>query len=457
MITLDKTLLSPDLLRIIENLNTELCKFRNEGELDQLSKEKLKEYFRTQHIFHSAGIEGNRLTLQETMLVLKEGITISEKSIQDTVEVKNLGIAFDFFYELAQENTPITENYIKQMHQLVVGNDLYVNAGNYRNVGVVITGSEHTPPEPFEVPFKMQELIAWLNENFEHENPVILAAVIHHEMAKIHPFADGNGRTARLLLNLILMKQGYPICSIKRTERPRYYQAMTNADKGNYHEIVELVAESCAELLAVYVRIREESNRKTQFIKKWGSIDIEGKLRKEKNKFELWLNKTSQIKLEFRQFVDLLNENLYTYHTKYSITYYEYPSMTFDVFQELTDENSPQKTFFFAIRFVDKESKKSIETFVFSFLNHFNQFSDTHVIAVELNCYHTKTKSFVEISQFQWAEDVQLRYFYFNESHELIIGSYDKIMRKITEQTNVKLPEIIATFFDNIRVNVLNK
>jgi len=119
MITLDKSLLSPDLLQRIENLNIEIDKFRGEGELDQRSKEKLKEYFRTQHIFHSAGIEGNRLTLQETMLVLKEGVTISEKSIQDTVEVKNLGIAFDFFLrigttrytyhrKLYQTNAPIS-------------------------------------------------------------------------------------------------------------------------------------------------------------------------------------------------------------------------------------------------------------------------------------------------------------------------------------------------------------
>jgi Fic family protein len=97
MITIDKSLLSPDLIQRLDNLHSEINKFRQEGDLDQLSNEKLRDYFRTQHIFHSAGIEGNRLTLQETMLVLKEGITISEKSIQDTIEVKNLGTAFDFF------------------------------------------------------------------------------------------------------------------------------------------------------------------------------------------------------------------------------------------------------------------------------------------------------------------------------------------------------------------------
>ena len=173
MIAIDKSLFSSDLLQRLDDLHSEINTFRQKGELDQLSKEKLRDYFRTQHIFHSAGIEGNRLTLQETMLVLKEGITISEKPVQDVIEVKNLGIAFDFFYELAQQDTPISENYIKQLHQLVVGNDPYLNAGNYRNVGVVITGSEHIPPEPFEVPVKMHKLIHWLNENVEQENPII--------------------------------------------------------------------------------------------------------------------------------------------------------------------------------------------------------------------------------------------------------------------------------------------
>lgn len=451
MITLDKTLLSPDLLQRIEGLRFGISKFRGEGDLDQLSREKLREHFRTQHIFHSAGIEGNRLTLQETMLVLKEGITISEKSIQDTIEVKNLGKAFDFFYELAQQDVPITENYIKQIHQLVVGNDPYVNAGNYRNVGVVITGSEHVPPEPFEVPFKMQELMDWLNENYGQEDSIILAAVAHHEMAKIHPFADGNARTARLLLNLILMKQGYPICSIKRTERPRYYEAMTEADKGNYHTIVELVTESCAELFAVYVRIKEESNRKTLFAQKWGERDIEGRLRKEKGRFELWLNRMNQIKLEFRQVTDLLNETLETYN----VTYYEYPLTTFDTFQELEDKGSSTNTFFFSIRFIDKKSKKIVQTFVFRFFRDRNKFSSNNLIPLELNCYNPDAKNFLVIEKFHWADRVQLRYFYFDQSNELITGIYNRTQRKIIEDTNLKLHEIVETFFDDVLSNVL--
>lgn len=452
MITIDKSLLSPDLIQRLDNLHSEISKFRQEGELDQLSKEKLRDYFRTQHIFHSAGIEGNRLTLQETMLVLKEGVTISEKSIQDTVEVKNLGIAFDFFYELAQRDTPISENYIKQIHQLVVGNDPYLNAGNYRNVGVVITGSEHTPPEPFEVPFKMQELMDWLNENFDQENPIVLAAVAHHEMAKIHPFADGNGRTARLLLNLVLLKKGYPICSIKRTERPRYYEAMSEADNGNYHQIIEMVAEGSAELFGVYVRIREETNRKTQFAKKWGNKDIESRLRKEKGRFELWQNRMNQIKLEFKQFTDLLNENLSTFEA----TYYEYPLITFETFQELEDRGSANNAFFFSIRFRHRETKKIAQTFLFRFFRDHNKFGfDNPVVPLELNCFNAETKSFLVLERFSWADRIQLRAFYFNQSNDLVVTKYDRSTRRIKEEINPNLNGVAEIFFDDVLANVL--
>jgi Fic family protein len=452
MITIDKSLLSPDLNQRLDNLHSEISKFRQEGELDQLSKEKLRDHFRTQHIFHSAGIEGNRLTLQETMLVLKEGVTISEKSIQDTVEVKNLGKAFDFFYELAQQETPISENYIKQIHQLVVGNDPYLNAGNYRNVGVVITGSEHTPPEPFEVPFKMQELMDWLNEYFDQENPIVLAAVAHHEMAKIHPFADGNGRTARLLLNLILLKKGYPICSIKRTERPRYYEAMSEADKGNYHQIIEMVAEGSAELFGVYVRIREETNRKTQFAKKWGNKDIESRLRKEKGRFELWQNRMNQIKLEFRQFTDLLNENLSTF----GATYYEYPPITFETFQELEERGSSNNTFFFSIRFYHRETKKIVQTFLFRFFRDHNKFGlDNPVVPLELSCFNTETKSFLVLERFPWADRIQLRAFYFNQSNNLVVTKYDRSERRVKEEINPNLNGVAEIFFDDVLANVL--
>ena len=164
MIQLSNKLLSPDLYQQIKNLEIEVNEFR-ETPLDKIALEKLREHFRTHHIYHSSGIEGNRLTLQETSMVLKDGIDISGKPLKDSIEVKNLGVAFDFLFELSQSDVKITENYIKQVHSLIIGSDASLSPGEYRNIGVIITGSEHTPPEPFEVPIKMRELFDWIEEN----------------------------------------------------------------------------------------------------------------------------------------------------------------------------------------------------------------------------------------------------------------------------------------------------
>ncbi len=247
MIELNKDLLSPDLRQQIKDLQSEIEAFRNTP-LDKIALEKLREHFKTHHVYHSSGIEGNRLTLQETVIVLKEGIDISGKPLKDSVEVKNLGIAFDFLYELINHETPLTETYLKQIHALIIGDDTSLGPGEYRNIGVVIMGSDHTPPEPFEVPIKMRDLFDWIKQN-ENNNPIIVGAIAHHEMVKIHPFKDGNGRTARLLLNLILLKNGFPICNIKRDERPDYYAALSLADDSEYEPIVEVVTKNCSALL----------------------------------------------------------------------------------------------------------------------------------------------------------------------------------------------------------------
>lgn len=248
------------------------------------------------------------------------------------------------------------------------------------------------------------------------------------------------------------MKKGYPICSIKRTERPRYYMAMSDADNGNYHQIVEMVSEGSAELFAQYVRIREETNRITQFAKKWGNKDIESKLRKEKGRFELWQNRMNQIKLEFRQFTDLLNENLSTF----GATYYEYTPITFETFQELEERGSASNTFFFSIRFYNRETKKIIQTFLFRFFRDHSKFGfDNPIIPLELNCFNVETKNFLVIERFAWADRIQLRSFYFKQSNDLVITKYNRIERNTVEELNPNLMGVVETFFDDVLTNVL--
>lgn len=450
MIQIDKELISPDLLQKLKNLDTEVNEFRSSGPLDKVALEKLREHFRTHHIFHSAGIEGNRLTLQETALVLKEGIDISDKPIQDSIEVKNLGIAFDFLYELANEDVELTESYIRQIHKLIVGNEESLHPGEYRSIGVIITGSEHRPPEPFEVPIRMMELIEWVRVNKE-TNPILLSAIVHHEFVKIHPFTDGNGRTARIILNLLLLKKGYPICNIKRTERPKYYQALSSADQGNYEPIIDVVTSNCTELFAEYIRVRDESLRLTEWAKKIGQKDFQSRLVKAKGEFEIWYNRINQIKLEFKQSVSVLNDNL----ESYNLTYYEYPPITFEKYQQLEETGISAGTNVFSIRFHNIDDDKIIATFMFRFYRHHKMYDRTpKVIPMTLNYYDAAKKDFVFINSFSWSRKIKLRSFFINDNNEIVVR-YQQTATYEGEIVNPKLSDTVREFFNEVFEHML--
>jgi len=453
MIQINNDLTSPDLLQKIKNLETEIMEFRVTP-LDNIALEKLREHFKTHHIYHSAGIEGNRLTLQETALVLKEGIDISGKPLKDSIEVKNLGLAFDFLYELAQQNVPITESYIKQVHQLIIGDDPSLDPGNYRNIGVIITGSEHKPPEPFEVPIKMTELIDWLREN-ENQNPIIVAAIAHHEFVKIHPFKDGNGRTARILLNLILLKKGFPICNIRRDERPAYYDSLSLADNGHYEPIIEIVAENCTNLFTEYTRIKDESNRLKEWAIKLGNRDYQTRLAKAKTEFELWQNRVNQVKLEFKQAVTIINESVKTYY----FSFYEYPPISFEKYRQLKATGIAQGTNFFSIRIHNNDTDRIITTFMFRFYRSNNKYPlSPNVIPLELNCFNKEKDDFEFIGYCEKAKELNLRAFFINDEGELVtrfVNLDDENPNYEHETKTERLTDTVMKFFQQVFDKIL--
>jgi len=452
MIEINKELLSPDLTQKIKNLEFEINEFRDTP-LDKIALEKLREHFRIHHIYHSAGIEGNRLTMAETAIVLKEGIDISGKPLKDSIEVKNLGLAFDFLYELSKQDVPISENYIRQIHKLIIGDSLSLSPGDYRNIGVIITGSEHRPPEPFEVPIKMMELVDWIREN-ENQNPIIVAAIVHHEFVKIHPFKDGNGRTARILLNLILLKKGFPICNIKRDERPMYYEALSLADTGIYEPIVEVVAENCSTLFSEYIRIRDESNRLKEWAKKISNKDQQSRLSKTKTEFELWQNKVNQIKLEFKQAVNILNDTIESYY----ISFYEYPALTLEKYQQLKENGIAPATNFFSIRFHNKETDRIVSTFMFRFFRNNDKYPYAKTaIPLELNYFDKSTEDFNFIGYFDKAKKIALRSFYINDKGETVVRfiKLEDVKYYEHELATEKITDIVMEFFDQVFDNII--
>lgn len=189
------------------------------------------DWYRVELTYTSNAIEGNTLTREETALVIEKGITVQGKKIVEHLEAKNHAKAVEMTRNLARAKSKredIKENDILQLHAIIfVGIDER-NAGRYRSVPVRVAGSQAVFPNPMKVPELMAEFFAWLcKENNDH--PVKIAAVAHFKFVSIHPFVDGNGRVARLLMNLLLLQRGYPPIIIKPEHRLSYIQALEKA------------------------------------------------------------------------------------------------------------------------------------------------------------------------------------------------------------------------------------
>ena len=237
------------LIPIIEEKLEELNKRRplTEGELERLNEEFLTEY-----TYNSNAIEGNTLTLRETDMVLR-GLTIDQKSLKEHLEVIGHKEAFDFVTELVKEKCEINERVIKQIHYLVLA-DKKDDRGVYRRVPVRIMGAAHETAQPYLIVTKMEELLR--NYLASEEHIVTKLARFHIEFEGIHPFIDGNGRTGRLLVNLELMKAGYPPIDIKFTDRIAYYNAFDEYHvKHNSKAMESLFAKYINERLDIYLKM----------------------------------------------------------------------------------------------------------------------------------------------------------------------------------------------------------
>jgi Fic family protein len=198
----------------------------------------MEEYFQTSYTFESNRIEGNTLTLQETHLVINEGITIGGKSMHEHLEAINHKEAIALLMDLVSNKTPFTAFRLKQLHQLILKGIDTKNAGVYRRLPVRISGSAHIPPEPYLVDKLMEDYFLFYESQKSIVHPALLAAEMHERLVSIHPFVDGNGRTARLVMNLILLQNGYTIANLKGNlaDRMRYYQALEKVQINHENE-----------------------------------------------------------------------------------------------------------------------------------------------------------------------------------------------------------------------------
>ena len=221
--------------------------------LPEASVKRLTEQLTIEWIYNSNAIEGSTLTLRETQLILEQGITIGGKSLREHFEVVNHQEAIQLVESLAHKQEPITAFYVRQLHALVLAKIDEENAGQYRNVAVRIVGATHEPPPAWDIPSLMNDWGDWLKEQEGQIDPVILAAMAHHRLVAIHPFIDGNGRTARLIMNLVLMREGYPPAIIDRINRQQYYRVLGQADRGNSKPLVNFVGRAVDRSLTLYL------------------------------------------------------------------------------------------------------------------------------------------------------------------------------------------------------------
>ena len=226
-----------DLLTQIDALNTQLQQQPLQPELWA----EIRADWEITHTYHSNAIEGNTLTLFETKAVLLDGITISGKPLREHLEAVNHREAMRLMWKLSQRSAPLLETEILDIHRLILTGIQSEAAGQYRTVRVRVAGSERIFPNPVKVPDLMYDFVQTVNADITH--PVLQAATAHYHFVAIHPFIDGNGRTARLLMNLLLIRAGYPPALLPITSRVQYYEALETANCGNLAPFQRFIAE----------------------------------------------------------------------------------------------------------------------------------------------------------------------------------------------------------------------
>lgn len=219
--------------------------------MEQFTVQRLHQDLRLLTTYHSNAIEGNTLSLHETQMVLEYGITVDGHPLREYLEATNHAEAFDTLSKFVESS--VTVETVKMLHGLVM-DKIDPHAGELRAVPLYIRGASFTPPAARDVPGYLAQWVRWLSGDAAlRYDPVTRAAIAHYDFEALHPFTDGNGRVGRLLLNLMLMQDGYPPALVLREWRPRYIQALHRAHSGEYSPLIDLVGLAVEQGLDLYL------------------------------------------------------------------------------------------------------------------------------------------------------------------------------------------------------------
>ena len=242
---------------LAERIEKKLATLNSLRPLPKQTLESLNKKFEVEMTYNSNAIEGNRLTLRETYLVLEKGLTIGGKSMREHLEATNHREAILAMEEMVKQKRKITEKDILNLHAIIFDKIKPEWAGFYRNGPVAITLAKHRPPSYKELPKMTHNVVDLLNKKAEGTKAIELAAEIHHKLVHIHPFWDGNGRLARLLMNIKLMQARFPPTILRKQERVSYYKALEKADVGDLGPLTTMIAKDVVKALDNYLDILE--------------------------------------------------------------------------------------------------------------------------------------------------------------------------------------------------------
>lgn len=337
----------------LEEFHQRVVQMRSVGKLSPQVLERIQKFFRIKGIYHSNAIEGNSLTLGETRIVVEQGMTIAGKTLRDQSEAKNLSQAIDFMEELVrQRERPITLSELRQVHYLILKDIDDAGAGQYRLNEVRISGSQYIPPPPERVEEQMHDLANWLSSALSHapltDNPIVIAAAAHAWLAQIHPFVDGNGRTCRILMNLIMMRQAYPICIINREDRFRYYEALEQSQVGDLTPLIELIYENTLDSLEEWEKAAEQQRQEMEWQDSITSRFAAPAREKAHNEYELWSNAMDLLRTYVKQTADALNERA---SAGARMFVRDFGMLSFEQYLSLRDGERTKRTWFFRMDF----------------------------------------------------------------------------------------------------------
>ncbi len=356
--------------KVIDDLNA-----RRDKGLDEDLEKKLKKHLLISHVYNSNAIEGNKLSLRETELILN-GMVVNERPLKDEIEAQSLAQATEYLYKLIDGREPLTKRTLLEIHGLIMANIPGIDGGKFRTEEVQIKESTHTPPSFLTVDSHIDEMFQWMNRNAHKYPPIIMGTILHHWLTWVHPFSDGNGRTGRMFTNFFLLQKGYPEIIVKISDRDQYYNSLISADSGDVLSLIELFVEKLRQTVSIYEEFINEDERQQAWRQKYKELSEE-KYQKAREtysfEYEVWKNQVSVFNALLKESIREIEDFL----PQLEISIKEYEHLTFSQYLDLLEDRKVTNTWYINLNIYNKDKHIGM-----SFIFYFERFKFSKAVSM---------------------------------------------------------------------------